>query len=189
MSERRWWIGILSGGLLCAAGLCTVIYLQYEKIAEGRTGIASLKQNIEGSRKLIEGTSTLERDVIVLRELSEVMKGILPDTEDVYEPKKDAKAVKIDGYERKRELLLGEINRRREGLSISTYAYRGARGRRDPWIDPRVPAQPDNPSQLTVQQQMDLVQEFVEKVQTCSQKWGQVKIAENVIVEMMARQE
>lgn len=288
MSERRWWIGIVSGGLLCAAGLGTVIYLQYEKIAEGRTGVATLKQGIEGARKLIEGTSTLERDVIVLRELSEVMKGILPDTEDVnnlvrtlqklsedsgvrisglkkktndtaardktdfdkvaytlqlegdafqfldfldliethsrfmkvptlhitaaqrtqlekegvpahkvtldvetyvYEPKKDAKPVKIDGYDRKRDLLLGEINRRREGLSISTYSYRGARGRRDPWIDPRVPAQPDNPSQLTVQQQMDMVQEFVEKVQTCTQKWAQVKVAENVIVEMMARQE
>ena len=59
----------------------------------------------------------------------------------VYEPKKDQKTVKIDGYDRKRDLLLGEIQRRRQDLALMPFSYRGQRGRRDPWIDPRVPVQ------------------------------------------------
>jgi hypothetical protein len=107
----------------------------------------------------------------------------------VYEPKKDQKDVKIDGYERKRDLLLGEINRRREGLTVQTYNYRGARGRRDPWIDPRVPTNAGSSSTLSVQEQMDLVQKLAERTQGVLAKWEQVKVAENVIVEMMTRSE
>jgi Tfp pilus assembly protein PilO len=287
VNERRWWIGIVGGGVLCAAGLGALIWMQRGKIEQSRASVATLKGNIESSRKLIEGTGALEREVIVLRELSEVMKGILPDNDDVnnlvrtlqkfsedsgvhisglkpkiidnkkekndfekvaytisldgdafqfldfldlieghsrfmrvpnlritaaqrnqlekdgvpshkvtldvetyvYEPKKDHKQVKIDSYDRKRDLLLGEINRRRDGLAVSTYSYRGARGRRDPWIDPRVPAQTDNPSLLSVQEQMDTVQKLFEKTQAVLAKWEQVKVAENVIVEMMTRAE
>lgn len=287
MNERRWWIGIIAGGALVAAGLGTLIWLQFGKIDEARNNVATLKGNIESSRKLIEGTGALERDVIVLRELSEVMKGILPDNDDVnnlvrtlqkfsedsgvhisglkkknfdnkkdkndfdkvgytlslegdafefldfldlieghsrfmkvstfritaaqrsqlekegvpahkvtmdvetyvYEPKKDQKPVKIDSFERKRDLLLGEINRRRDGLTVSTYSYRGARGRRDPWIDPRVPSQAENASQLTVQQQMDAVQRLYEATQVVLAKWAEVKHSDNVIKEMMMRAE
>jgi len=285
VNERRWWIGIVAGGTACALGLGALLWWQRGKIEEGRANIAGLKTNIESSRKLIEGTGSLEREVIVLRELSEVMKGILPDNDDVnnlvrtlqkfsedsgvrisglkkktidnkkdkgdfdkvgytlslegdafqfldfldlieshsrfmkvpsfrinaaqrnqlekegvaahkvsidietyvYEPKKDQKSVKIDGYERKRDLLLGEINRRREAVQVSTYNYRGARGRRDPWIDPRVPVQAENPSMLSVQEQMDVVQKLADRVQAVLAKWEQVKTAENVIVEMMTR--
>ena len=186
-------------------------------------------------RQTIEGTATLEREVIVLREMSEVIKAILPDSEDVNnlihtfheysgeagvrttsykrkanlrrgkksdfdevsytltlegdtfqfldllhriethsrfiavpsfkitaatrnqiekaglaqhkiqldlqtykfeQPKSDP--VRIEGYERKRDLLAGEINRRRQALTLASFNYRGSRGRRDPWIDPRV---------------------------------------------------
>lgn len=287
MNERRWWIAIIAGGTLGAAGLGALLWWQHGKIEEGRASIAATKASIESSKKLIEGTAALEREVIVLRELSEVMKGMLPDNDDVnnlvrtlqkfsedsgvrisglkkksmdnkrdkhdfdkvgytlslegdafqfldfldlleshsrfmripsfrmtaaqrtqlekegvpahkvsldvetyvYEPKKDAKDVKIDGYERKRDLLLGEINRRREALSVATYNYRGARGRRDPWIDPRVPSRADSASTLTVQEQMDIVQKLAERTQGVLAKWEQVKTAENVIVEMMTRSE
>lgn len=287
MNQRRWWIGIIAGGVVCAGGLGALLWWQRGKIEEGRATVATLKTSIDSSRKLIEGTSALEREVIVLRELSEVMKGMLPDSDDVnnlvrtlqkfsedsgvrisglkkktidnkrekndfdkvgytlslegdafqfldfldlleshsrfmrvpsfrisaaqrnqlekegvpahkvtidvetyvYEPKKDQKSIKIDGYERKRDLLLGEINRRREGLTVSTYSYRGARGRRDPWIDPRVPTRADNSSVLSVQEQMDIVQKLADRTQAVLAKWEQVKTAENVIVEMMTRSE
>jgi hypothetical protein len=245
-----------------------------------------LHENIETSRKLIEGTAALEREVIVLREMTDVMRKILPDTEDVnnlvrtlqkfseesgvrisglkkkandaheksdfdkvaytlslegdafqfmdfldlceshsrfmrvpnfriaaaqrnqmekegvpahkvqvdvetfvYEPKKDAKPVKVDGYDRKRDLLLGEINRRRQALAFSPYSYRGARGRRDPWIDPRVPVMGDGSSALTVQAQMDIVQGLFDRTQALLTKNEELKKAENVIVEMMTRSE
>jgi Tfp pilus assembly protein PilO len=287
MNLRRWWIGIIGGGVACAAGLGTLIWYQHKSIEESRAQAAAMRGNIDASRKLIEGTSALERDVIVLRELSEVMKGILPDNDDVnnlvrtlqtfcddsgmrttnlkkktetsrdksdfdrvaytlqlegdtfqflkfldrvethsrfirvpnihvstqrrsagtdkqgvplhkiqidletfvYEPRKDEKQTKIDGYDRKRDLLLGEINRRRQALTVANFTYRGARGRRDPFIDPRVPIQGDGESALTVQEQMDLVQSLFDRTQAVLAKWESVKSADNVIVEMMTRSE
>jgi Tfp pilus assembly protein PilO len=249
VNEKRWWIGIIAGGVLAAGGLGTLLYYQHGTIVESREKVRPCAAASSRPRKLIEGTSALEREVIVLRELTEVMKGILPDTNDVnnlvrtlqrfsdesgvriaglkkkaestskrdktdfekvaytlslegdafqyldfldlieshsrfmrvpnfrltaanrtdlekegvpshkvsidvetfvYEPQKDQKAVTIDGYDRKRDLLLGEIDRRKSSLQFSTYAYRGARGRRDPWIDPRVPVRADSPSMLSV---------------------------------------
>jgi Tfp pilus assembly protein PilO len=286
MNERRWWITIGAGSVLAAAGIGALIYFEYDKIETTRAEVASLKTSIESSRKTIEGTAALEREVIVLREMTDVMRKILPDTEDVnnlvrtlqkfsedsgvrisglkkksndardksdfdkvaytlslegdafqfmdfldlcethsrfmrvpnfrisaaqrnqlekegvpahkvqvdvetfvYEPKKDSKAVKVDGYDRKKDLLLGEINRRRQALTFSPYSYRGARGRRDPWIDPRVPVMGDGSSALTVQAQMDIVQGLFERTQALLAKNEELKKAENVIVEMMTRSE
>lgn len=287
MNMRRWWIGTLGGGFLGAASFGGLVYRQYGKIDETRAEVAGLRGNIDSSRKLIEGTPALEREVIVLREISEVMKRILPDTEDVnnlvrtfqkfseesgvrisglkkktndardkgdfdkvaytlsldadafqfldfldlieghsrfmrvpnfhitaamrnqagdrasndapahkmqvdletfvYEPKKDAHAVKIEGFDRKRDLLLGEIGRRRSGLSVSTYTYHGSRGRRDPWIDPRVPVLGDGESSLTVQEQMDLVQELVDRMGAALALWQQFETADSVIFELTTR--
>jgi Tfp pilus assembly protein PilO len=287
MNQRRWWMWIAGGGTAAALGLGTLIWFQYEKIAEAQTQVATLRTGIDGARKLIEGTPPLEREVIVLREMSEVMKEILPDTNDVnnlvrtlqtfseesgvrisglkkknadsrdksdfdkvaytlslegdafqlldfldlieshsrfmrvpnfkitaaqraqmekegvpshkvqldvetyvYEPKKDAKPVRIDGYDRKRDLLMGEINRRRQGLTLSTYIYRGARGRRDPWIDPRVPVIGDGTSALTVQEQMDIVQQLTDRTQAVIATWERLKLpTENTIEAMLLRSE
>lgn len=284
MNEKAVWIGVIAGGTLAAAGLGALNWFQHSMIEEARVEVAQMRTEIATSRKLIEGTSTLEREVIVLRELSEVMQGILPDTEDVnnlvrtlqrfsedsevrirglkkksdsaqqnaafdgvgytltleadvfqfmdfidyveshsrfmkiprfkftaakrqqfeadgyaahriqldvdtfvYDPGKDAKPVKIEGYERKRDLLVGEINRRRQQLTVATFNYRGPRGRRDPWVDPRVPVAGDGESVLTVQEQMDIVQALYEKTQQILSQQETVAAAENVIEEMMAR--
>lgn len=286
MNQRRWWMGIVAGGGAFAIAIGALIYLEDQRIARAHEEVAQLRTNIGSSRKLIEGTSALERDVIVLREMSEVIKGILPDTADVnnlvhtfqdfserahvqiralkkraevraaqktdafdevaytltmeadafqfldfldlleshsrfmrvphfkigaanrnqvevdgqpqhrvqldvetfvYEPTKDAEPVRIEGYERKRDLMFGEINRRRQDLTVETYTYPGARGRRDPWVDPRVPIMGDGESALTVQEQMDIVQGLHVRTQVVLEQWKKVKEAQNVIEEMMAR--
>jgi hypothetical protein len=286
MNHRKAWIGIGVGGGLAAAGLGGLIYMQNQNITKAREEVAVLNGQISDARKLVEGTGTLEREVIVLRELAETMKKILPDTDDVnnlvrtlqrfseesgvrlsglkkktapanaqeksdfdnvaytlslqadafqmldffdlieghsrfmriptfkveatrrdafekegiashkiqvdvetfvYEPKNDATAVRIEGYDRKRDLLMGEVNRRRQSLTVATYEYRGQRGRRDPWIDPRVPVLGEDGSALTVQEQMDIVQDMSERMQIVLEKWNEVQTADNVIVEMMAR--
>jgi Tfp pilus assembly protein PilO len=286
MNQRKAWIGIGVGGGLAALGFIGLIHMQNQNIDRAREEVAVINGQINDARKLVEGTATLEREVIVLRELAETMKKILPDTDDVnnlvrtlqrfseesgvrisglkkkttpvnaqdksdfdnvaytlslqadafqmldffdlieghsrfmripsfkveatrreafekegiashkiqvdvetfvYEPKNDAPPVRIDGYERKRDLLMGEVNRRRQSLTVSTYEYRGQRGRRDPWIDPRVPVLGEDGSALTVQEQMDIVQDMSDRMQVVLEKWNEVQTADNVIVEMMAR--
>ncbi|MFN0242796.1 MAG: GspMb/PilO family protein [Planctomycetota bacterium] len=287
MKQRPWWLYVAGGGLLAALGIGTLIYFQYGKIEQSRAEVANLRTGIDAARKEIEGTAAQEREVIVLRELSEVMKQILPDTDDVnnlvrtlqafseeskvrisglkrkmstskdksgfdkvaytlsfeadafqllefldmieghsrfmrvpslrlngaqrqqieqngvpahkvqmdietyvYEPRNDAKQVKIDSFDRKRDLLMGEINRRRQSLAVSTYNYRGARGRRDPWIDPRVPVMGDGESALTVPEQMEIVQGLYDRVQEVLAKWKQVQDPKvNVIQAMLIRSE
>lgn len=284
MNHRNMWIGIGVGGTLAALGLGALIYFQQQNITKSRDEVAVLQGQIETSRKLIEGTNALEREVIVLRELSATMREILPDTEDVnnlvrtlqkfsedsqvrisglkkkdanvrdqgdfdkvaytlsleadafefmdflnlieshsrfmrvpsfkieaarrdqfemdgvarhriqvdvetfvYDPGADSSKVEIEGYERKRDLLMGEINRRRQGLSVATFEYRGPRGRRDPWIDPRVPTGGSEGSALTVQEQMDIVEDMSLRMQEVLGLWDEVNSAGNVIVEMMTR--
>jgi len=107
----------------------------------------------------------------------------------VYEPQSEFKPVKIEGYARKRELLLGEISRRRQALSIQEYTYRGKRSRRDPWVDPRMPANVEDETSLTVQEQNAIVDELVAVADAVSKLWDQVRGAENVVKEMTLRAE
>jgi Tfp pilus assembly protein PilO len=288
MTPRNKWIATIAGGVLLACSFGYLIYDEYGKIDAARVEVAGIRSNIESSRKLIEGTGALEREVIVLRELSEVMKKILPDTDDVnnlvrtfqkfseesgvrisglkkrpndprdkgdftkvaytlsldadafqfldfldltenhrrfmcvptfhitaatrtqaendknaqpahkiqvdvetyvYEPQKDAKPVKIDNYDRKRDLLKGEIDRRKSTLALSTYTYRGARGRRDPWIDPRVPVLGTGDSSLTVAQQMEIVEKLIERTKAVLGLWDLFKAADSPISELTTRAE
>ncbi len=288
MNRRKWWFGIVGGGGLLAAGLGAVIYLELGRIEREREEIGQLRSKIESARKLVEGNGTLEREVIVLREMSRVIQDILPNEADVnnlvrtfqrfsdeadtrirglrkidkpgaqkgkeafeevaytitmeadafqfldflnrvetysrfmrvprfridaadrkqvetdgqaahkiqldvetfvYEPSKQAEPVAIEGYERKRDLLMGEIIRRRQALSFASYTYRGARGRRDPWVDPRVPVAIDGEAGLTVQEQMERVEDLVQRASAAREKWQEVRDAQNVIEELMARAE
>jgi hypothetical protein len=107
----------------------------------------------------------------------------------VYKPQGGPKPVSIDGYARKRELLLGEISRRRQALAVDSYSYHGAHGRRDPWVDPRIPVAGNDPSVLPVQEQSAIVDGLVVRMQEVTGMWNQVKEAPNVVVEMTMRAE
>jgi Tfp pilus assembly protein PilO len=277
-------LGISAAFLACTGLLSYAIYSKYESIATTHSEIEGLRSEIQTARKEIETTRSVEREVIVLRELASVMRSILPDNEDVnnlvrelqrfsemsgvrisglkkkaadskdkgdfdkvgytlqlegdafqlldflntienharfmrvpnfkitstqrnqlekqgvaahkiamdvetfvYEPRKDVKQARIADFERKRDLLLGEIQPRKQALTVSSYSYRGPRGRRDPWIDPRVPVQSGIQGGYTVQEQMDIVQALCDRAIKVSGLWGQSKAAENVIEQMLRR--
>ena len=100
----------------------------------------------------------------------------------VYEPKTGASGVKIENYDRKRDNLLGEIARRRSELTIPVYHFGGPRGRRDPWVDPRVPMTDDPP--LTIEQQIELVDGLAERMAVV---WGlleEMLVTETIVEEM-----
>ncbi len=286
MNEKRWWIGIVTGGALGALAVGGLVYKTYTDLGRSREEVVAMRNEINSSRQLLTGTAGLEREVIVLRESEEVIKEILPDEEDLnnfvrglrafeeesevritglkkkpntargpqeafepvtytltlegdafqwlsfidrieshqrfmripsfklsaasrtdiekrgiaahriqmdvetfaYEPSDGPPPVKIEGFARKRELLLGEIARTRKSLSVDEYQYRGPRGRRDPWVDPRVPVQGD-PNSLSVEEQIQVVEELVQRTITLDELWTQYQEAENVIQEMTLRSE
>lgn len=101
----------------------------------------------------------------------------------------EASALEINGYERKRDLLAGEINRRRQALTLQTFRYRGPRGRRDPLIDPRVPARVDDPNAWTVQRQMEEVEELIRRMDEASEYWKASNSAGSVLERMVQRSE
>ncbi len=125
-----------------------------------------------------------DRDVVV----EEPRHQVQMDVETyVYEPKDQAKEVKIDSYERKRDLLLSEISHRQAEIQIPPYEYHGQRGRRDPWVDPRVPLPKDGVAPLPIEEQILLVEELVERTQTVNELWEAYKAADNLIKQMKTR--
>ena len=103
----------------------------------------------------------------------------------VYEPTGAAKEVKIDHYEKKRDLLISEISKRAAELRVPVYSYGGQRGRRDPWFDPRVPV--DGGPQISIEDQIAIVDELVEKADAIQKVWDETKQADNLIQTMKLR--
>lgn len=103
----------------------------------------------------------------------------------VYAPTANAKEVRIDQYEKKRDLLVSEISKRSAELRVPSYEYRGQRARRDPWIDPRVPV--DGGPTLPIEEQIALVDELAEKAQAISDLWEETKGAQNLIQTLKLR--
>ena len=289
MSPKRIFAWLVGGGCAAALGMGALIYFEYESIDASHAAVAELKVGIDASRKVLTGTGALEREVIVLRETEEVIKGILPDEQDlnnlvrdlshfetesniqitaikakapdnarkdktdfdkvgyglsiesdafqllsfmdkveghsrfmripdfklsaaprrqvedsgvprhriqldietyVYRPQSGPAPVKIDGYARKRELLLGEINRRRQALQVASYIYRGQRGRRDPWVDPRVSAHSEEEPGMSVDEQIRIVDDLVVRAQRAMALWDTARDPNNnLILEMTTRAE
>jgi hypothetical protein len=103
----------------------------------------------------------------------------------VYAPTTDIKLVKIDQYDKKKDLLISEISQRASELRVPNYDYRGQRARRDPWIDPRVPV--DGGPQMPIEEQIALVDELTEKADEILRVWEEAKAADNLIQTMKLR--
>lgn len=103
----------------------------------------------------------------------------------VYAPTGNAKEVKIDNYDKKKELLISEISRRGAELRVPAYDYRGQRARRDPWIDPRVPV--DGGVQMPIEEQIALVDGLSEKAGEVQKVWDETQAADNLIQTMKLR--
>lgn len=89
----------------------------------------------------------------------------------VYQPQGGPEPTKIEGYARKRELLLGEISKHRDAVAVEHYSYRGQRGRRDPWVDPRVPVDESGTLAMPVAEQTERVDAIVEKADEITRLW------------------
>jgi len=103
----------------------------------------------------------------------------------VYVPTGNAKEVKIDGYDKKKELLISEISKRAAELRVQSYDYRGQRARRDPWIDPRIPV--DGGPQIPIEEQISMVDDLAEKADQIRQVWSQAQAAATLIETMKLR--
>ena len=104
----------------------------------------------------------------------------------VYKPTGTAEHVRIDHYDRKRDLLISEISQRGAELRITSYTYHGQAGRRDPWVDPRIQSEGSGAG-LTIQEQFALVDELIAKAEEAEQLAEDLSEAPNVIAEMKVR--
>jgi hypothetical protein len=107
----------------------------------------------------------------------------------VYAPKDRAQEAKIDGYERKRDLLVSEIAQRSSLLRVPNYDFRGPTGRRDPFVDPRVPVTQNGAPVLTIEQQLSIVDRLVVLADEAQAAWERTAATDNLIAEMKARAE
>lgn len=105
-----------------------------------------------------------------------------------YSRKAALQPVRIEGYTRKRDLLSAEVGRRRKALTLGRYDYRGDRGRRDPWIDPRVPVMGEG-DELPVPEQLAKVDELAAMTAEASEQWLKVDDAQNVLDRMVQKDE
>jgi len=96
------------------------------------------------------------------------------------------KEVKIDRYEHKRDLLISEISKRTSELRVPVYSFKGRRGRRDPWIDPRIPVDPDGP-QLSIPEQIAIVEDLIDRTEVVKGLWREFEDSGNLVARMKAR--
>lgn len=290
MNERKFWITFASAAGAVALGAGYLIYSELGQIDAARQTVAKLREDIKVARETVRKTPDVEHEVIVLREIADRIREVLPDTKDLlnvirdfqqyskesgvrpsafrpsqtsdrgrkqagafekvayqltmtgdtfqfleflnkiethsrfmavssfkinaasrkaleddgvanhriqmevetykYVPTNvDGDGIEINGYERKRDLLAGEINRRRQALTLQTFRYRGPRGRRDPLIDPRVPSRVDDPNAWTVQRQMEEVDELIRRMAEAQKYWEASNAAGSVLERMVQRSE
>ena len=79
--------------------------------------------------------------------------------------------------------MVSEISQRTAELRFKPYEYHGERGRRDPWIDPRVEVE-DEGEQMSIEDQLNLVADLVDRTHAAELVFNEAKAAENVVTEM-----
>lgn len=90
----------------------------------------------------------------------------------VYEPQKASAPQRIDGYDRKVQQLAAEIDEARAMLKIDSYEYLGARDRRDPFVDPRTPADSLLGPMMTLDEQLAAVDGLLERAKDLQAYWA-----------------
>lgn len=139
----------------------------YQLTFEGSAfGLLSFIHSVEGDSRFMSVPSfklaAATRDKV--NDSGEALHRVTLDVETyVYEPQKGPAAQRIDGYDRKVEQLAAEIDERRDGLQIQPYEYLGQRGRRDPFVDPRTPADSLDGPLMTIEEQLAAVDGLVER--------------------------
>ncbi|MBI1380147.1 MAG: type 4a pilus biogenesis protein PilO [Planctomycetaceae bacterium] len=106
----------------------------------------------------------------------------------VYDEKGTPQRVQVDGYERKREALLPDIAKRTSDLVLPKFAYKGARNRRDPWIDPRVMAT-DVGELVPIPEQLAYVDVLAERTRVAVVSWEEYDMAETLVAQIKVRSE
>ena len=89
----------------------------------------------------------------------------------VYEPKNGPAEIKIDGYDRRVDQLAVEIDARKAEIMIPRYEYLGRRSRRDPFVDPRTPAEELIGPMMTVEEQEKAVGLLAERAIELKELW------------------
>jgi len=125
------------------------------------------------------GRATLDGDDVPLHSVSMDLETY------VYVPHSDAKETRIDRYEHKRDLLIGQISEKTSALRVPEYTYRGRRGRRAPWIDPRTPAA--GAATIPIPEQLAIVEGLAAQAQDVREAWDIAREADNVIEAMRSR--
>lgn len=106
----------------------------------------------------------------------------------VYDETGTPQRVQVDGYDRKREALLPDIAKRTSDLALPKFAYKGARNRRDPWIDPRVMAT-DVGDLVPIPEQLAYVDALVERTRVAVVSWEAFDTAETLVAQIKVRSE
>ena len=161
----------------------------YEIVLEGDAfQVLTFLDHVEGHRRFLRiptiqwtasGEQALERDGRAVHTVKLEIETF------VYKPQDGPELVKIDGYARKRELLLGEIARHRDAVAVEHFDYRGQRGRRDPWVDPRVPQSAQGTTGLPVAEQVERVDALVERAIATRALWTELERPGTLYVEQV----
>lgn len=104
----------------------------------------------------------------------------------VYDEKGTPQRVQVDGYDRKREALLPDIAKRTSDLVLPKFAYKGARNRRDPWIDPRVMATEEG-ELVPIPEQLAYVDALAERARVAVVSWEAFDMAETLVAQIKVR--
>jgi len=104
----------------------------------------------------------------------------------VYEPQKGSEPRRIDGYDRKVQQLAAEIDEARAMLQVDSYEYLGARDRRDPFVDPRTPADSLLGPMMTLDEQIAAVDGLLERAQDLQVFWADYQAMEDFEMRVQA---
>jgi Tfp pilus assembly protein PilO len=83
MNDTKLFLILVASGVLAAAGLGFGAWSQAESVEQAMARAAGLRAEVQAAEKQLKKSRQVEDEVLVLRALSEEMKRVLPDEDDV----------------------------------------------------------------------------------------------------------